>query len=437
MSGPQRQLIDKLQQREALIGVIGLGYVGLPLCLRFAEAGYRVIGFDIDPVKIDKLNAGRSYFSHYADELVGEAVKRGFSATTDFTRADEPDALIICVPTPLDEHREPDLGFVTRTMDTLKPRLRASQVVSLESTTYPGTTEEELRPRIDSTGLVVGEDIFLVYSPEREDPGNDSFTTRTIPKVVGGSTTTCLEVGVALYAQVIDEVVPVSSTAVAEMSKLLENIHRAVNIGLVNEIKVVADKMGIDIYEVIDAAATKPFGFVPYYPGPGLGGHCIPIDPFYLTWKAKEYGVNTRFIELAGEVNRAMPGYVVSKVAAGLNDHSKAVRGSSILVLGIAYKPNVDDMRESPAAEILQLLSELGAEVAYSDPFVAKFPAMREYSFELDSVALTPETLASYDCVVVATDHADFDYALIREHACLIVDARGRYRDGGDTVVRA
>jgi UDP-N-acetyl-D-glucosamine dehydrogenase len=437
MSGIQQQLIDKLQAKTAKIGIVGLGYVGLPLCLRYAEAGYRVLGFDISEAKVDSLNDGRSYFRHYGDELVAAARERGFTATADFTLATEVDALILCVPTPLNEHRDPDISFVTRTMDSLLPHLHSGQVVSLESTTYPGTTEEELRPRIESAGFTIGDSLFLVYSPEREDPGNKNFSTRTIPKVVGGSTAGCLAVGVALYENVIDTVVPVSSTEVAEMSKLLENIHRAVNIGLVNEMKVVADKMGIDIYEVIDAAATKPFGFVPYYPGPGLGGHCIPIDPFYLTWKAKEYGVNTRFIELAGEVNRNMPGYVVSKVAAGLNDQSKAVRGSAILVLGIAYKPNVDDMRESPSAEILQQLAGLGADVDYSDPYVPRFPKMRQYEFDLASVDLSADSLAHYDCVVLATDHDAFDYKLIQQHAKLIVDSRGRYRESSTKVVKA
>ena len=437
MSDSQQQLIDKLQAKTATIGIVGLGYVGLPLCLRYAEAGYRVLGFDIAAAKVDTLNDGRSYFRHYGDELVAAARDQGFTATADFARASEVDALILCVPTPLNEHRDPDISYVTGTMDSLLPHLRNGQVVSLESTTYPGTTEEELRPRIESAGHTIGESLFLVYSPEREDPGNKNFSTRTIPKVVGGSTGQCLAVGVALYENVIDTVVPVSSTEVAEMTKLLENIHRAVNIGLVNEMKVVADKMGIDIYEVIDAAATKPFGFVPYYPGPGLGGHCIPIDPFYLTWKAKEYGVNTRFIELAGEVNSNMPSYVVSKVAAGLNEHSKALRGSSILVLGVAYKPNVDDMRESPSAAILKLLTDLGANVDYSDPYVPRFPPMRQYDFDMASVELTAETLASYDCVVVATDHDAFDYELVYEHASLIVDSRGRYRDSTEKVVRA
>ncbi|KAA1188943.1 nucleotide sugar dehydrogenase [Pseudohalioglobus sediminis] len=437
MSDTQLELIKKLNDKTATIGVVGLGYVGLPLCLRYAEVGYTVLGFDIDPSKIETLNSGRSYFSHYGHERVTAAREQGFSATTDFARASEADALILCVPTPLDEHRDPDLSYVTRTMDSLLPYLRPGQVVSLESTTYPGTTEEELRPRIESTGQVIGQTLFLVYSPEREDPGNPNFSTRSIPKVVGGSCPACLEVGEALYEQVIDQVVPVSSTQVAEMTKLLENIHRAVNIGLVNEMKVVADKMGIDIFEVIDAAATKPFGFVPYYPGPGLGGHCIPIDPFYLTWKAKEVGVNTRFIELAGEVNRAMPEYVVGKVAAALNDHSKAVRGSAILVLGVAYKPNINDMRESPSAEILQRLADLGANVDYADPFVPQFPSMRDYDIHLASVELTPASVAAYDCVVLATDHEAFDYDMILEHAPVIVDTRGRFRGGSEKVIKA
>ena len=437
MSDIQQQLIVKLRNKTAKIGVVGLGYVGLPLCLRYAEAGYTVTGFDIDPDKIQALSNGVSYFSHYGDEMVAAARRQGFSATTNFALAGEVDALILCLPTPLNEHREPDISYVTQTMDGLLPHLRSGQVVSLESTTYPGTTEEELRPRIESTGRTIGESIFLVYSPEREDPGNRDFSTRTIPKVVGGSSTACLAVGEALYDQIIDKVVPVSSTQVAEMTKLLENIHRAVNIGLVNEMKIVADKMNIDIYEVIDAAATKPFGFVPYYPGPGLGGHCIPIDPFYLTWKAKEYGLSTRFIELAGEVNSAMPEYVVDKVTFALNNHSKSVRGSNVLILGVAYKPNVDDMRESPSAEIMRLLLELGAAVDYSDPFVPQFPAMRRYSFKLRSVTLSAESLASYDCVVLSTDHTAFDYTLVGQHARLIVDSRGRFRERSTKVVRA
>ena len=434
---PKQTLITKLQNKSAIIGIIGLGYVGLPLSLRYAEAGYKVIGFDIDPNKAQKLNKGESYIRHFGNQKVEEAIAAGFEATTDFSRSTETDSLIICVPTPLKEHREPDISFVTNTMDSLLPFLREGQVVSLESTTYPGTTEEELKPRIESTGHETGRDIFLVYSPEREDPGNPNFTTRTIPKVVGGSTPACLEVGEALYRNVIDQVVPVSSTQIAEMTKLLENIHRAVNIGLVNEMKIVADKMGINIYEVIDAAATKPFGFVPYYPGPGLGGHCIPIDPFYLTWKAREYGVNTRFIELAGEVNSAMPEYVVGKVAEALNSRGKALHGSKVLVLGIAYKPNVDDMRESPSVEIMEQLRESGAEVSYSDPWVPIFPKMRKYEFDLKSVPLDKDVIAGFDCIVIATNHNDFDFKLVAEHGQLIVDTRGVFRAKNDHIYPA
>ncbi len=432
-----RDLIQKLNDKSAVIGIVGLGYVGIPLALRYAEVGYKVIGFDIDADKAHSIAAGKTYIKHIPDEAIQAAADKGFEATTDFSRAMQADALILCVPTPLDAHREPDLSFVLDTMDSLLPSLRSGQVVSLESTTYPGTTDEELKPRVESTGLVVGQDVFLVYSPEREDPGNPDFHTRTIPKVCGGDTEACQQVGVALYEQVIDKVVTVSSTRAAEMTKLLENIHRAVNIGLVNEMKIVADKMGIDIYEVIHAAATKPFGFVPYYPGPGLGGHCIPIDPFYLTWKAREYGINTRFIELAGEVNSAMPQYVVSKVIHGLNQHKKAINGSRILMLGIAYKKNVDDMRESPSVELMQLMQQQGAEVEYSDPYVPVFPKMRRYHFDLSSVDLKADTLKQFDCVVVGTNHDDFDYDMIAEAAALIVDARGVYKGKRSNVINA
>jgi UDP-N-acetyl-D-glucosamine dehydrogenase len=430
-------LLKKLQDRDAVIGIVGLGYVGLPLMLRFIEVGYKVVGLDIDAEKVTALAKGKSYIKHISADKIAHAIKHGFEPTTDFARADTADALIICVPTPLNKYREPDLSFVTDTMDMLVPHLRPGQVVSLESTTYPGTTDEELKPRIESRGFVVGKDVFLVYSPEREDPGNPDFSTSTIPKVCGGHTPACREIGLALYGQVINKVVPMSSTRAAEMTKLLENIHRAVNIGLVNEMKIVADSMGIDIREVIDAAATKPFGFVPYYPGPGLGGHCIPIDPFYLTWKAREYGVHTRFIELAGEVNSAMPDWVVAKVVSGLNDHGKALKGSRILVLGIAYKKNVDDMRESPSVHIMEILRHKGAKVEYSDPYVPVFPKMREYNFDLRSLALTEQSLAKFDCVLVGTDHQNFDYELIRKHARLIIDSRGVYRGQHDNVIRA
>ena len=400
--------IQKFADKSAKIGIVGLGYVGLPLMLRYVDIGYQVLGFDIDEEKVAKLNQGQSYIEHIPAEKIAEASKNLFEATTDFSRIGEVEAVILCVPTPLNKYREPDMSFVINTTDAVKPYLRAGQVLSLESTTYPGTTEEELLPRVEENGLKVGENVFLVYSPEREDPGNPNFETRTIPKVIGGHTPACLEVGIALYQPAIDQVVPVSSTKAAELTKLLENIHRAVNIGLVNEMKIVADKMDIDIHEVISAAATKPFGFVAYYPGPGLGGHCIPIDPFYLTWKAREYGVNTRFIELAGEVNSAMPDYVVNKVVLALNDHNRSIKNSKVLVLGISYKKNVDDMRESPSVEVMERLQALGAEVAYSDPHVPVFPKMREHQFNLKSEALTPENLARFDCVVLTTNAAEF-----------------------------
>ncbi|GGX92437.1 nucleotide sugar dehydrogenase [Vogesella alkaliphila] len=433
----KQNFLSRIQDKSAVIGIVGLGYVGLPLMLRFAEVGYKVLGFDIDNNKVDSLQQGKSYIEHISADSIRLARERGFEATTDFSRAPEADALILCVPTPLNKYREPDLSFVLNTIDSLVPYLREGHLVSLESTTYPGTTDEELLPRIESRGFKIGENAFLVFSPEREDPGNPDFTTRTIPKVCGGVTEACQEVGVALYSAVIDKVVPVSSTRAAEMTKLLENIHRAVNIGLVNEMKIVADKMGIDIHEVIRAAATKPFGFVPYYPGPGLGGHCIPIDPFYLTWKAREYGVHTRFIELAGEVNSSMPDYVISKIAAALNQRKKAINGSKILVLGIAYKKNVDDMRESPSVFLMEKLRDLGAEISYSDPHVPVFPKMREHHFELSSVPLSAETLAAYDCILLATDHDRFDYQLISQHADLIVDSRGKYLQPAANVVKA
>jgi len=429
--------VAKFKNKTAVIGILGLGYVGLPLMLRYSAIGFRVLGIDIDAAKVEKLNAGQSYIERIPAEQIAAARDSGFEATCDFSRARECDALILCVPTPLNKYREPDISFVIDTTDAIKPWLRAGQVVSLESTTYPGTTEEELLPRLQEGGLTVGKDIFLVYSPEREDPGNPNFETRTIPKVIGGHTADCLDVGVALYEQAIDKVVKVSSTRAAEMTKLLENIHRAVNIGLVNEMKIVADRMGIDIFEVIDAAATKPFGFTPYYPGPGLGGHCIPIDPFYLTWKAREYGLHTRFIELSGEINRAMPEYVLGKLIDALNQRSKALKNCRILVLGIAYKKNVDDMRESPAVELMELIQAKGGNVAYSDPHVPVFPPMREHHFELSSEPVTAANLARFDAVVLVTDHDEFDYSLILEYAPLIIDTRGKFRAPSVNVIKA
>ena len=433
----QAELLEKLRSKQALIGIVGLGYVGLPLSLTYAEVGYRVLGLDIDQTKADAINQGSSYIQHIDGERVAKAQQQQLlEATTDFARAADSDALILCVPTPLNQYREPDLSYIRDTMAALLPYLRSGQVLSLESTTYPGTTEEELRPLIEQRGFTVGEDIFLVYSPEREDPGNARFNTATIPKVMGGSTAACGEVGIALYEQAISEVVAVSSTRAAEMTKLLENIHRAVNIGLMNELKPLADRMGIDLYEVIRAAATKPFGFVPYYPGPGLGGHCIPIDPFYLTWKAREFGMHTRFIELAGEINSAMPAYVIEKTMDALNDMGKPLKGSKALVLGIAYKKNVDDMRESPSVEVMELLRAKGAVVHYSDPFFPSFPEMRKHTFPLHSVDLTPETIAEFDVVILTTDHDSFDYELIASQSQLVIDTRGRFNPGVQ-IVRA
>lgn len=434
----QAKLVEKLQNRTSVIGIVGLGYVGLPLALRFCEEGYKVLGFDIDESKIQKIADGRSYIEHIPSDRIATAATL-FSATTDFRRIPEVDAIILAVPTPLNKYREPDLSYVLETTDAILPFLRKGQIVSLESTTYPGTTDEELKPRIESRGFKVGQDVYLVFSPEREDPGRKDFTTKTIPKVVGGYSKACLEVGLALYGGVIDRVVPVSSTKAAEMTKLLENIHRAVNIGLVNELKVVCDKMGIDVFEVVDAAATKPFGFVPYYPGPGLGGHCIPIDPFYLTWKAREYNVHTRFIELAGEINDAMPGYVLEKTLLALNSNKKAINGARVLVLGVAYKEDVDDMRESPSLELMERFISLGATVEYSDPHVPTIPKTRKsgQATNLKHVPLSAAVLRGYDVVVLATAHSAFDYKMIQEHANLVIDTRGKYRGSLPNVVKA
>lgn len=429
--------LKRAETADLQLGIVGLGYVGLPLALRCADAGFRVLGLDIDPDKIARIEAGESYIEHISDREIAQARQAGWQVTTDFSRAGECDALILCVPTPLNKSREPDLSFVIATTESLLPYLRPGQVLSLESTTWPGTTEEELQPRIEAQGLRIGEDIFLVYSPEREDPGNPNFTTRTIPKVVGGVTPACLKAGVAVYQNIVDQVVPVSSTRAAEMTKLMENIHRAVNIGLVNEMKIAADRMGLDIHEIISAAATKPFGFVPYRPGPGLGGHCIPIDPFYLTWKAREFGVNTRFIELAGEINSAMPQWVMQKVAEALNQAGKPIKGSRVLVLGLAYKKNIDDLRHSPSVELLELLREHGADFAYSDPYVPRFPRLREHSFDLQHVELTADSLTAADCILLATDHDCFDYEQIQRHGRLIVDTRGRYQGDFDNVIAA
>lgn len=430
-------LIEKLKSKNVIIGIIGLGYVGVPLALRYCEEGYKTIGFDLDEEKIEKWNKGQSYIKHIAAERVQKAKLNDFEATSDFSKIAQVDAIIICVPTPLNKYREPDLSFIINTMESILPYLKQNQIISLESTTYPGTTDEEIIPRVEQKGLKVGKDFFVVFSPEREDPGNPNFTTSDIPKVVGGFSKDCLEAGIELYNKVIKKIVPVSSTKVAEMTKLLENIHRSVNIGLVNEMKVVADKMGIDIFEVIDAASTKPFGFTPYYPGPGLGGHCIPIDPFYLTWKAREYGLHTRFIELAGEINTSMIEWVINKINYGLNLNKKSLMGSKVLLIGLAYKKNIEDTRESPSVEILELLVKQGVIISYHDPFVLNFPKMRHHHFDLKSEEITANNIALYDCIVIATDHDGIDYDLIQKHAKLIVDTRGKYRTPFANVIKA
>lgn len=419
------QLQSRIELRTARIGVIGLGYVGLPLAETFAWGGYPVVGFDVDTDKVKKLQAGQSYIGHISSRRIAELVGTNrFQATTDPACFEEDDAIIICVPTPLTEAREPDLSYIRKTGELLRNHIRRGQLVILESTTYPGTTTELLQPILEESGLRAGRDFFLAFSPEREDPGNPNYSTRTIPKVVGGINTISRDLAVALYEPIVERVIPVSSTAVAEACKILENTYRAVNIALVNELKVVFEAMNIDIWEVIAAAKTKPFGFHAFYPGPGLGGHCIPIDPFYLTWAARKYGVNTRFIELAGEINTSMPNYVIQRVADALNEVGKPVKGSKVCILGVAYKKDVDDPRESPAFTILELLEKRGALVSYNDPHIPRLPEMRHHRIQLQSEALTEEFLATQDCVVIVTDHSAYDYDWLVRHANLVVDTR-------------
>ncbi len=431
-------LIKKIKDKSALVGVIGLGYVGLPLSLEFASKGFNVIGFDVDESKIPLLNSGKSYIKHISEDRIQKSVNsRKFEATTDFSRLSSCDAIIICVPTPLNEHREPEMKYIVETAQTIQKYLRKGQIITLESTTYPGTTEEILLPMFEtSTGsasekFIVGKDFFLAYSPEREDPNNPKFSTSTIPKVVGGVTDNCLRVAQTLYDQVIVKTVPVSTPRVAEATKLLENIYRSVNIALVNELKTVFHKMDIDIWEVIEAAKTKPFGFNAFYPGPGLGGHCIPIDPFYLTWKAREFDINTRFIELAGEVNTNQPYYVVQRVMEVLNEKGKALNGSKVLILGASYKKNIDDMRESPSLKLIEILKDKGAEVDYNDPFVPKLLPTRKYKFDMRSVELTAENIVKYDLVLLSTDHDYYkeNSELIIKNSKLVVDTRNLFQD--------
>jgi UDP-N-acetyl-D-glucosamine dehydrogenase len=419
------RFLEGVQTRTVCVCVVGLGYVGLPLAETFASGGFRVIGFDIDTAKVEKLRRGQSYIGHISSERVAELVRTGrFEATTDPARFADADAIVICVPTPLTETREPDLSYIIKTGELIQPYLRRGQLIVLESTTYPGTTDELLRPILERSGFKAGHDFFLAFSPEREDPGNKQFATRNIPKVVGGLDETSRQLAVALYEPVVEGVVPVSSTQVAEACKILENTYRAVNIALVNELKVVFERMGIDVWEVIAAAKTKPFGFQAFYPGPGLGGHCIPIDPFYLTWAARKYGVHTRFIELAGEVNTSMPGYVVNRVAEALNEERKALKGSRVCVLGVAYKKDVDDPRESPAFEIMEMLEQRGAIVSYNDPHIPHLPRMRHHHIRLDSQELAEAFVTAQDCLLIVTDHSAYDFDAILRHARLVIDTR-------------
>lgn len=424
-SQPLSLLEEKIDNKTVVLGVVGLGYVGLPLSLTFLRKGVKVVGFDLDTAKINKIYQGESYIKHIqAEELSRFVQEKRFEATADFSRLGEPDALLICVPTPLTKNREPDLRYIEATARAIGKTLRPGQLVALESTTYPGTTVEVLQPILEEGGLKAGQDFALAYSPEREDPGNAKFGTANIPKVVGGIDGISTSLAEKLYGTALDRVVPVSSTQVAEMTKLLENIFRSVNIALVNELKILCQRMDIDVWEVIRAASSKPFGYMPFYPGPGLGGHCIPIDPFYLTSKAREYDFHTKFIELAGEVNTSIPYYVVQRVMEALNEREKSLKGAKILILGVAYKKDVDDDRESPSFKLMELLLSKGAEVAYNDPHVPALRPGRQYAYGLKSTPLTPENLSSFDCVLMATDHAAYDYSFILQHAGLIVDTR-------------
>jgi UDP-N-acetyl-D-glucosamine dehydrogenase len=425
-----RALLTRIESAAVQVGIIGLGYVGLPLARAFSERRISVLGFDVDPAKVARIERGESYIGHIPDETIRQMRDNRFEATVDFQRLDEPDAIIVCVPTPLTEAREPDLAFIISSTKAIAQRLRPGQLIVLESTTYPGTTREAVLPLLAATGLQAGIDFYLAYSPEREDPGNPQFSAPTIPKVVGGLEAASLELAVALYGKVVVRVIPVSSPEIAEACKILENTYRAVNIALVNELKVLYDRMGIDVWEVIEAAKTKPFGYQAFYPGPGLGGHCIPIDPFYLTWVARKHGLATRFIELAGEINTAMPAYVVTKVADSLNDQSKPVKGSKITLLGMAYKKDVDDPRESPGFELMDLLLRKGALVDYNDPHIPVLPPTRHYPhLQMESHELTAEYLRSRDCVLIATDHSAYNWSWIAQHSRLIVDTRNAMKN--------
>ena len=440
MADRKTKLIAMIENRTAKVGIIGLGYVGLPLAIHFGKSGFPVVGFDLDIQKIEKLRKGESYIKHVSIEPMNEMIEAGrFDVTSDFDRLEEVDCILICVPTPLTDKMEPDLTYLVETTETIARHFRAGQLIVLESTTYPGTTEEMILPRLDKEDMKAGSDFFLAYSPEREDPGNQKFSASNTPKVVGGVTPSCLEVAQALY-NCITLAVPVSSTRAAELTKILENTFRSVNIALVNELKVLAHKMGIDLFEVIDAAATKPFGYTPFYPGPGLGGHCIPIDPFYLSWRAREYDFSRRFIHLAGEINISMPYYVIEKTVEALNRNKKSMKGSRILVLGVAYKRDVDDDRESPGYAIMKMLLEKGAEVIYNDPWIPRLRPTRKYDFQMESTPLTPEMLAGTDAVIIVTDHSDYDFADIVRHSRLVIDTRNATKgieNAGEKIVMA
>jgi UDP-N-acetyl-D-glucosamine dehydrogenase len=435
----EQSLEDKIAKKDATIGVIGLGYVGLPLVKTFLGVGFNVIGFDVDPKKISLLNLGQSYIKHVTTKDLKPFIKeKKFLATTEFKNLSKVDVIIICVPTPLDAHRNPDLSYVLNTTKTIARYLRKGQLIVLESTTYPGTTEEEMLPILENSGLKVGEDFFLAYSPEREDPGNETFSTAKIPKVVGGVTPSCRRTAKAVYDQIVVRTIPVSSARVAEATKLLENIFRSVNIALVNEMKIILERMDIDVWEVIKAASTKPFGYMPFYPGPGYGGHCIPVDPFYMAWKAKEVDHTTRFIELAGEINTFMPYYVVAKTAEELNRKKKSLKGAKVLVLGIAYKKDVDDQRESPSLKIISLLQEKGARVYYNDPYVAESKGHRDYpGMKLKSIPLKAKMLNNCDAVIISTDHSAYDYDWIVKNSSLVIDTRNAVKKKRRNVVKS
>lgn len=439
MSKEALSLENKISKKEARIGIVGLGYVGLPLVKTFLNKGFGVLGFDIDEKKVEMLNQAKSYIKHFtAEELKIFLEKKKFQATTDFGLLARADVIIICVPTPLDSHKNPDLSYVLTTTEVISKHLRKGQLVVLESTTYPGTTEEEMLPLLEAGGLKAGKDFFLAYSPERENPGDKVFTTEKIPKVVGGVTPRCRRVAKILYDQIVVKTIPVSSPKVAEATKLMENIFRSVNIAMVNEMKMIFDRMGIDIWEVVEAASTKPFGFMTFLPGPGYGGHCIPVDPYYLAWKAKEVDHPTKFIELAGEINTFMPYYVVTKTIEALNKKGKSAQGARILILGIAYKKDIDDQRESPALKIISLLQNKGAKVSYNDPYVPQSYGHRDYpGLELKSVALTEKMLKKFDAVIIATAHSDYDFEWIAENSSLIVDTRNAIKNKRNNVVKA